>query len=128
METEVLNATHPHDPRADELDYAHVADLVRYFLGREYRAFWDRSTFAIFHDGEIYRGKDDVLCWSTKDDEETVLRRAGAWPDEPAPPRFVNIRDHVMRGDERICVARSNTTAKRIAAALNWYKPGRRGS
>jgi hypothetical protein len=54
---------------------------------------------------------------------ETVLRRVGCWPDDPPPPRFAN-----MHGSEFIATASSHNMAKRIANALNWYKPAKRGT
>lgn len=44
------------------------------------------------------------------------------------PPQFVNVGASVMRGAETIATCRSVTMAKRIAAALNWYRPGPRGA
>lgn len=43
-------------------------------------------------------------------------------------PQFVNIKTSVMKGAETIATCRSVSMAKRIAAALNWYKPGPRGT
>jgi hypothetical protein len=45
-----------------------------------------------------------------------------------ALPKFGNVGANVIRGDESIATCRSASMAKRIAAALNWYKPGPRGT
>lgn len=47
---------------------------------------------------------------------------------ETEPAKFVNVGASVMQGAESIATCRSVNMAKRIAAALNWYKPGRRGA
>lgn len=40
---------------------------------------------------------------------------------------FVAVKETVKRGSEVVCRAKSNTYARRIAEALNRYKPGERG-
>jgi hypothetical protein len=42
-------------------------------------------------------------------------------------PLFVAIRTVVMRGSEYIATATSSTMARRIANALNRYKPNEKG-
>lgn len=128
MTTEVLNPTHPHDPRSEDLTWEQAEDVLRYFTPPGQRLHFHRSGLGSVH---IFRGST-ILSWgiatATMGCHEEALRKAGLWPETPPPPRFVNIGPSVMQGAEAICLARSNTMAKRIAAALNWYKPGRRGS
>jgi hypothetical protein len=64
----------------------------------------------------------DDLTWSQAVD---VLHYFGAGPP---PPRFTAIGSAVMLAGEQIATTRGSTMAKRIAHALNWYKPGRRGT
>ena len=47
--------------------------------------------------------------------------------DDATPARFVNVRASVMMGAVNVATARSSTMARRITAALNWYKAGPRG-
>lgn len=47
--------------------------------------------------------------------------------DQKSNAQFVAAGVAVMMGLERVAVARSHNFAKRIAAALNNHKPGRRG-
>lgn len=48
---------------------------------------------------------------------------------EPEPGQFVGFRTSVMRNGSRVATAVSKTMAKRIARALNLYKPvGREGA
>jgi hypothetical protein len=62
---------------------------------------------------------------------ESNNRKAAEPSAAPAPARapiFANVGCNVIRGDENIAVARSNSMAKRIAAALNWYVPRSNGA
>ena len=43
------------------------------------------------------------------------------------PPKFVAVTYLVYRGSLLICRAVSHTMARRIANALNWYKPNPKG-
>lgn len=42
--------------------------------------------------------------------------------------RFASVGRRVMQGDEEWATCKSGTAADRIANALNWYKPGKRGA
>lgn len=47
---------------------------------------------------------------------------------EPKPqPKFVAVKDFVYRGGQLICRVVSHTMARRIANALNIYKPKEKG-
>lgn len=59
---------------------------------------------------------------------DAQMRELEAADNSPAPAKFVNVGASVMQGAESIATCRSVNMAKRIAAALNWYKPGRRGA
>lgn len=48
-------------------------------------------------------------------------------PRLPKVSYFVAIKRAVMRGSEAIAHARSHTMARRIAEALNRYRPGPKG-
>jgi len=45
----------------------------------------------------------------------------------PKQSLFVAVRRAIMRGSECIATAKSHTMARRIARALNIYKPGEKG-
>ena len=47
-------------------------------------------------------------------------------PQKPQPI-FVAVKTMVYRGSQLICRAASHTLARRIANALNQYKPGQKG-
>jgi hypothetical protein len=58
----------------------------------------------------------------TLDDVAPIARES-----HPEGLQFVAIDRAVMRGQEHICTAVSNTFARRIARALNLHKPNSRG-
>lgn len=137
MQTALLNELHPHDPQAGFLTRSQAEDMLAYFgppnPDRRIHFFHGASFDSVY----IFDACHVIVAWGTADVEqgrscyENALRQAQWWPDRlcfPPPLRYVNIGPSVMRGDESICLARSNSTAKRIAAALNWYLPGRRGT
>ena len=109
----------------DDLTWSQAHDLILYF--RPASSFLDVEAncgmLAVFDRTTL------VTCVAASAGTwETVLRRVGCWPDTPPPPRFANIGTGVMQGKEFIATASSHNMAKRIANALNWYKPGKRGA
>jgi hypothetical protein len=70
-------------------------------------------------------GKQDYSR-QTLEDLQT-LDAAGLIAPPAAPSKFVAIGCKVMMGAECVCVARSNTMARRIARALFNHTPNERG-
>lgn len=61
--------------------------------------------------------------------ETRVSERNRDYPDADDPGQFVCVRTAVLRNGARVATAVSKTMAKRIARALNLYKPaGREGA
>jgi len=123
MQTELTTTPHPHDPHADDLTWSQANDLLRYFgAGRRLHFHVTSPTWiTIFENNEVLQHGDSY---------EDALRSRNLWPDQfvcPPPPRFAAAGASVMLGHEQIATTRGNNMAKRIANALNWYKPGRRG-
>ena len=130
MQTELTTTPHPHDPHADDLTWSQSEDVLRYFAPPSHKLHFHREslTYVLIFDG------DRILAWGlerpTWDAYEDALRVANLWPSPsmcPPPPRFAAVGASVMLGAEQIATTRGNNMAKRIANALNWYKPGRRG-
>jgi hypothetical protein len=125
MQTELTTTPHPHDPHAEDLTWSQAEDVLRYFTPPGHRLHWHVSSttwVTLFRDGEV---------WQHGSTFEECLRYRELWPDPsmcPPPPRFTAIGPAVMLAGEQIATTRGNTMAKRIAHALNWYKPGRRGT
>lgn len=72
------------------------------------------------HYGQL-GGLNEQPYWCTPPEVEDERRYE-------APVFIFAAKDHdVWQGSERVAVARSNTFAKRIANALNRYKPDQRG-
>lgn len=135
METEIQNDVHPINPREAFLTLAQAEDVLRYFGP-------DNKRLHFFHGGartsvHLFDGTQTIVAWGTDSAAagascyEDCLQRAGFWPDRfhvPPPVRFASVGATVMYGTAAVCTARSNSMAKRIAAALNWYQPGKRGT
>lgn len=66
--------------------------------------------------------RETIADLQTLDDAGLV-----APPAAPVEPKFVAIGCKVMMGAECLCVARSNTMARRIARALFLHTPNERG-
>ena len=132
MQTELTTTPHPHDPHADDLTWAQAEDVLHYFGAGRRLHFHRIGIYSVV----LFEGSDILQYGGDSDDPprscyEDVLQEARLWPDPsmcPPPPRFVAIGPAVMLAGEQIATARGNTMAKRIAHALNWYKPGRRGT
>lgn len=113
-----------------QLESYQVYDLIRYFApaGSHIRPHWG-TMFAIFDGTEIMRTPQGS-CISQVGNEAGAMVRAGLWPDEsmyPPPVKYAAVQTAVMQGSEHVATARSHNSAKRIANALNRYKPARRG-
>lgn len=104
--------------------YSRAMDMIRYFLGSNYSLAMRTSLcFALFD-------RTEMVAFNTNLKE--LLKSSGAWPDPKMfPPRerriFIAHDCSVMFENENVANARSHTMAKRIAHALNYYTPGRRG-
>ena len=128
IERATLTTTpHPHDPQADALTFSQASDLLRYFqpAGCNYQLNAMAGYMGIFDRTQM------IFCGPESAGWEFILQRACFYPDAtmcPPPPRFANIGTGVMQGSEFIATASSHNMAKRIANALNWYKPGKRGA
>lgn len=103
----------------NDLSSAQATDLAHYFLGPE----WCASQIAgvrFLH----YRG--DITASSNTTWREAFLM-AGVVLPQPRGGHFAQVGSGVMLGAEFVCTCTSKTMARRVAAALNDYKPGRRG-
>lgn len=95
-----------------------ATDLARHFLGREWFA-WTMNGACILgvpRDGARHAN----TTW------RDAFRMAGV--KLPSRPRFASVGRRVMRENEAIANCVSNSTAERIANALNVYAPDRRGT
>jgi len=110
-------------PKGD-FTLAQANDLARYFFGPDWTAILDPSPDGFScvlnfsptgNGGNAKRGRS----W------REVFRAAGV--QLPLRPQYVAKGTSVMFGETAICTAVSNTSAKRIAAALNNHIPDRRG-
>jgi hypothetical protein len=125
MQTELTTTPHPHDPHADDLTWSQARDMLRYFGTGRRLEFHVTSPHwvTIFENHEVLQHGDSF---------EDALRSRNLWPDQfmcPPAPRFTAIQQSgtIMRGTEYIATAASANMARRIANALNFYKPGKRG-
>lgn len=91
--------------------------LARHLLG----AGW----YAVQVSGKCVLGRDGVGILHEGESWRDAFHLAGA--DLPERGRFVGHGTSVLRGEESVAVTRSGSMARRIAAALNLYKPGARG-
>lgn len=103
----------------DDFTVAQANDLVRYFLGPQWRA---ELTGAIKRDRLSLEGPHTII---EGDSWRTLFRAAGV--HLPLRPRYVVKGTSVMMGERAICTAVSGTMAQRITAALNEHIPDRRG-
>jgi hypothetical protein len=96
-----------------------ATDLAKYFLGPEWFA-WSMNGACILGvplDGARHAN----TSW------RDVFRMAGVKLPVRTRGIFVGVGREVMNGGEWVAAAGSATMAARIANALNWYKPGKRG-
>jgi hypothetical protein len=96
-----------------------ATDLAKFFLGPEWFA-WSMNGACI-----LGVAKDGAKHANTS--WRDVFRMAGVKLPVRARGTFVGVGTSVMAGDEWVASAASGTMAARIANALNWYKPGKRG-
>lgn len=104
-----------------DLTVLQATELAKYFIGPEWFALAVST-----RGGRVKRmltsdGKGSFVA----DNWREVFRAAGV--TLPVRSEYVAINFAVMKGDQAICEAKSNTMAKRIAAALNKHSPDRRG-
>lgn len=107
----------------DDFTVAQANDLVRYFLGPQWRA---ELTGAIKHDRLSLEGPHTLI---EGDSWRVLFEAAGVLLPFRPPFRLQYSANgvRVMLADRAVCTAVSNTMAKRIAAALNEHIPDRRG-
>jgi hypothetical protein len=86
------------------------------------QSWWNCSSEAV---ALVRENRTLTLCMRAA---KIALAHASKPTRETDSARFVNVGATVMQGSESVASCRSVTMAKRIAAALNWYKPGRRGA
>lgn len=104
--------------RNDDFSTEQAGDLAKHFLGPLWVACRRNDGCCLLSgpgSGQLYVG----LNW------RSVFRAAGA--KLPVRLQFVATGLRVVQGARAICTAVSNTTAKRIAAALNEHETDRRG-
>lgn len=106
-----------------DLDEEQATQVARYLLGVGWYAveFAYKTTL----DGSKVLGRDGIGILYGAETWRDVFHLAGE--DLPERGKFVEVGMQVVRGEESVATCRSRTMAARIAAALNWYKPTRRG-
>jgi hypothetical protein len=100
-----------------ELTDSQATDLARHFLGPRWTACKGFQGAYCLMDGK--------QLTHVNSNWRDVFRMAGV--ALPSYPRFISTGLRVMHGSKAVCTAVSNTTAKRIANALNKHDPDRRG-